>query len=64
MFQISEAMLKYWNEHPEPKASDAEITLLETKIGSKLSQAYIEFMTQYGACVAAARSGAGAAPWQ
>ena len=48
MFQISASMLKYWEDNPEPKATDTEIVFIETRIGSKLSRPYIEFITKYG----------------
>ncbi|MEI7869128.1 MAG: SMI1/KNR4 family protein [Candidatus Methylumidiphilus sp.] len=51
MFHISESMLNYWNEHPEPKAKDFEIDFIETRVGSKLPCPYVDFITRYGSVI-------------
>ena len=48
MFQIPESMQEYWNSHPEPKATAADIARIEAAIGSALPAPYVEFVTQFG----------------
>jgi hypothetical protein len=48
MFQITPGMLQSWAAMNEPKASAADVALLQSLAGGPLSAAYVEFITRYG----------------
>lgn len=48
MFQIPEAVQIYWGKQNYPKATIADIARIESKIGSSLPSAYVEFVTRFG----------------
>jgi len=48
MFNIPRAMLDYWAKKAEPKATTADIAMVETATGGKLARPYVEFVTEFG----------------
>jgi hypothetical protein len=48
MFTIPQAMLDYWTRKAEPKATAADIAMIEAAVGAKLAAPYVEFVTQFG----------------
>jgi hypothetical protein len=48
MFNISQVTLDYWTKTSEPKATAADIAMIEAAIGAKLALPYVEFVTQFG----------------
>jgi len=50
MFNISEAMLKYWSGRSWTRATRTEIEAIEATVGAKLAAPYVEFLFEFG-CV-------------
>ena len=48
MFDIPASMISYWGEHPEPKATPADIARIEAVVGAPLPAPYVEFVTRFG----------------
>lgn len=48
MFQIPEAMLNYWQKKNKPKATAADIQVIEASLGINLPIPYLDFITQFG----------------
>ncbi|MFN7571747.1 MAG: SMI1/KNR4 family protein [Betaproteobacteria bacterium] len=48
MFRVPKEMLAYWEETAEPKATAADIAMIEAAVSAKLALPYVEFVTQFG----------------
>ncbi|MEP6501813.1 MAG: SMI1/KNR4 family protein [Betaproteobacteria bacterium] len=48
MFNITPGMRESWLRRSEPKATVAELALIEESLGISLPQPYVDFVTRYG----------------
>ncbi|MEP6501810.1 MAG: SMI1/KNR4 family protein [Betaproteobacteria bacterium] len=48
MFNVTPGMEQAWLDLPKPKATAADIALIEGSLGVKLPQPYVDFVTRYG----------------
>jgi hypothetical protein len=48
MFNLPQVMLDYWTRKSKPKATTADIAVVEAAIGAELALPYVEFVTQFG----------------
>jgi hypothetical protein len=48
IFKITPGMAQAWLDMPGPKATPADIALIENSLGIKLPQSYVDFIEQHG----------------